>query len=114
MHHLLNGLHRSRVGLYTRLSFKEGQMHPLEPAWTSQVPIIVEDNMPNKKPVLIISSEKRTTPRFRFRTSITLRNLACDDIHKPRLLHSFCFLGPFIIIGVCFRINYHDLIGQTT
>ncbi|TQD78547.1 hypothetical protein C1H46_035908 [Malus baccata] len=35
-------------------------------------------------------------------------NLSYTNIHKPRLPHSLCSLDPFIIIGVCFGINYHD------
>ncbi|RXI01085.1 hypothetical protein DVH24_001319 [Malus domestica] len=118
MHYFLNGLHRPQVGLYTRFSFKEGGMHPLEPAWTFQVSIVVGDSMAKEKSVLIISSERRITPCFRFRTSMALRTLIAPvdfihvDIHKPRLPHSFCFLNHFIIIGVCFGINYHDFIGR--
>ncbi|KAB2632992.1 DNA-directed RNA polymerases II, IV and V subunit 3-like [Pyrus ussuriensis x Pyrus communis] len=42
-------------------------------------------------------------------TSIALKSIIfpCTDIHKPRLLHSLCLLDHFIIIGVCFGINYH-------
>ncbi|CAN6695460.1 unnamed protein product [Malus baccata var. baccata] len=35
----------------------------------------------------------------------------CTNIHKPRLPYSFCFLDHFIILGVCFGINYHNLVG---
>ncbi|RXH92967.1 hypothetical protein DVH24_011991 [Malus domestica] len=77
----------------------------------------------------IVSSEKRTASNFCFRTSIALRSSRAalivpvdstyeykviflyTDIHKPRLPQSFCFLDHFIIIGVCFGINYHDLVG---
>ncbi|TQD77357.1 hypothetical protein C1H46_037113 [Malus baccata] len=78
--------------------------------------------MPKEKSVLIKSSKRRTTPCFNFKTSMALRSnqsalitlvdSICVDIHKPRLPHSFCFLDHFIIIGVCFGINYHDFIGR--
>ncbi|KAM1620385.1 hypothetical protein ACFX15_018369 [Malus domestica] len=49
MRRLLNGLHRSHAGLYTELLFNEGGVHSLGPAWTSQVLIAVEINMPKEK-----------------------------------------------------------------
>ncbi|KAB2599603.1 DNA-directed RNA polymerases II, IV and V subunit 3-like [Pyrus ussuriensis x Pyrus communis] len=122
MHYFLNGLHRPRVGHYTGFSFKEGGMHPLEPAWTFQVSIAIGDIMPKEKSVLIKSSERRIIPYFHFRTSMALRRNRAAlitlvdsirvDIHKPRLPHIFCFLDHFIIIGVCFRINYDDFISR--
>ncbi|RXH76037.1 hypothetical protein DVH24_042824 [Malus domestica] len=102
-------------------------MHSLGPGWTSQVPIAVENNMPKEKWFPTISSKKRTASSFCFRTSITLRSnqaaliapvdstygykaiFSCIGIHKPRLHHSFCFLDHFIIIGVCFGINYDNV-----
>ncbi|KAB2627099.1 DNA-directed RNA polymerases II, IV and V subunit 3-like [Pyrus ussuriensis x Pyrus communis] len=124
MHRLLNGLHRHQVGLYTGLSFKEGGVHPLEPAWTSQVSIVVGDSITKEKLFLIISLKRRITPCIRFRTCMALRSNRATlitlvdsiyaDIHKPRLPYSFYFLDHFIIIGVCFGTNYHDFIGQTT
>ncbi|RXI00634.1 hypothetical protein DVH24_000868 [Malus domestica] len=129
MHRLLNGLHRPRAGLYTELFFEEGRVHSLGPAWTYRVPIAVERNMPKEKSIPTLSSERRTASSFCFRTSMTLRSsraalivhvdstcgykaiFSCTDIHKPGLPHSFYFLDHFIIVGVCFRINYHDLVG---
>ncbi|KAM2726755.1 hypothetical protein EV2_039169 [Malus domestica] len=49
MRRLLNGLHCLWVGLQTCLFFEEEAMHSLGPAWTSQVPIAVENNMPKVK-----------------------------------------------------------------
>ncbi|KAB2619941.1 DNA-directed RNA polymerases II, IV and V subunit 3-like [Pyrus ussuriensis x Pyrus communis] len=98
MRRLLNSLHCPRAGLHTKL-------------------------------IPTISSKKCTVSSFRFRTSMALRSsraaliapvnstcgykaiFSCTDIHKPRLPHSFCFLDHFIIIGVYFRINYHNLVG---
>ncbi|CAN6719287.1 unnamed protein product [Malus baccata var. baccata] len=99
MYDLLNGLHHL------------GQ--------TSQVPIVVENNMPKEKSVSTVSSERHTASILCFRTSMALIDstcgyktiFSCIDIHKPRLPYSFCFLDHFIIIVVCFGINYHDLGG---
>ncbi|CAN6701160.1 unnamed protein product [Malus baccata var. baccata] len=70
-----------------------------------------------------------TVSSFCFKTSMALRSnqaaliapvdftcgykaiFSCTDIHKPRLPHSLCFLDHNIIRGVCFGINYHDLVG---
>ncbi|KAM1876702.1 hypothetical protein ACFX14_044099 [Malus domestica] len=46
---LLNALHHPRVVLHTELFFEEGEVHFLGPAWTSQVSVIVERNIPNEK-----------------------------------------------------------------
>ncbi|KAM2424360.1 hypothetical protein ACFX1W_021948 [Malus domestica] len=46
MRRLLNDLHRHQVGLHIELFFEEGGVHSLGPAWTSQVSIVVENNMP--------------------------------------------------------------------
>ncbi|KAM2322239.1 hypothetical protein ACFXTH_018928 [Malus domestica] len=46
---LLNGLHHPQAGRYIELLFKKGGMHSLGPAWTSQVLIAVEINMPKEK-----------------------------------------------------------------
>ncbi|RXH94236.1 hypothetical protein DVH24_023920 [Malus domestica] len=82
--------------------------------------------MPKEKSIFIISSERCTASSFYFKTSIALRSsravliapidsfceykaiFPCTGIHKPRLPHSFCFLDYFIIVGVCFGINYHN------
>lgn len=42
---LLNSLHRPWAGLNTSIFFEEGGIHSLEPAWTSRVLIVVENNM---------------------------------------------------------------------
>ncbi|TQD95485.1 hypothetical protein C1H46_018897 [Malus baccata] len=79
--------------------------------------------MPKEESTLTILSERRITSRYHIRTSMALRSnqvtlialedSTCTDIHKPRLAHNSCFPDHFIIIGVCFRINYRDSIGQT-
>ncbi|KAB2615161.1 DNA-directed RNA polymerases II, IV and V subunit 3-like [Pyrus ussuriensis x Pyrus communis] len=114
MGRFLNGLRHPRTGLHTKLFLKEGGVHSFGSAWTSQ------------SLASLSSSEKCTTSNFSFRTSMALlgsraaliipvyptcgckANLPHINIHKPKLPHSFCFLDQFIIIGVCFRINYHD------
>ncbi|CAN6720639.1 unnamed protein product [Malus baccata var. baccata] len=96
---LLNALHHPRAVLHTELFFEEGGVHFLGPAWTSQV-------------------LKWFTPNpFRAKSGISSSKwlnhsiFPCIDIDKHRLLHNFCFLDHFIIIGVCFGINYHNLVG---
>ena len=130
MRRLLNDLHRLWAGLLTELFFEEGRVHSLGPAWTSQVPLAVENIMPKEKVISTISTERRTASSFCFRISMALRIswagliapvystygykaiLSCPNIRKPRLSHSFCFLDHFITIGVCFGINYSDFVGQ--
>ncbi|RXH88443.1 hypothetical protein DVH24_000042 [Malus domestica] len=96
----LNSLHRPRAGLHTELFFEEGEVHSLGPAWTSQVPIAVETNMPKEKWF--------TLNPFLAKSGISLSKWLN---HRRGFPLSFCFLDHFIIICVCFRINYHDLVS---
>ncbi|KAB2600706.1 DNA-directed RNA polymerases II, IV and V subunit 3-like [Pyrus ussuriensis x Pyrus communis] len=116
MRRLLNGLHRPRVGLHTELFFEEGEVHSLGPAWISQISVAIENNMPKEKSASIVFSETFSSSRAALIALVdsTYRYQAifsCTDIHKLGLPHSFCFLDHFIIIGVCFGINYHDFVG---
>ena len=89
----------------------------------SQVSVAVDNNIPKEKSAFLVFLEERVAFIFCFRASIVLRSnrailIAPVDstranILKPKLLHSFCFLDHFIIIGVCSGISYHDFIGQT-
>ncbi|CAN6716240.1 unnamed protein product [Malus baccata var. baccata] len=113
MRHLLNGFHCPRASLHTELFFNEGGMKSLGPAWTSQVPIAVESNMPEKS-VPTIFSERSSRAALIILIDSTYGYKAifsCTNIHKIGLPRSFCFLDLVIIIGVCFKINYHNLIG---
>ncbi|RXH93072.1 hypothetical protein DVH24_013648, partial [Malus domestica] len=69
---LLNGLHCPRVGFYSRLFFRKGEVHPLGPVWTSLVSIIVGNNTHKDQSVLLIYSA-RCSALGSHRTSITLQ-----------------------------------------
>ncbi|RXH85431.1 hypothetical protein DVH24_002529 [Malus domestica] len=114
MRHLFNGLHHPQAGLHTELLFEEKRVHSLGPVRTSQLLASAT------------SLERCTASNFCFRTSMVLGSsrtalivpidssyeykaiFPCIGIHKPRHPHSFFFFNHFIIISVCFGINYHD------
>ncbi|KAM1255593.1 hypothetical protein ACFX2G_030401 [Malus domestica] len=45
----LNSLHHFWAGLQLLIFLEKGGVHLLGPAWTSKVPIVVENNMPAKE-----------------------------------------------------------------
>ncbi|KAB2602672.1 DNA-directed RNA polymerases II, IV and V subunit 3-like [Pyrus ussuriensis x Pyrus communis] len=97
---LLNNLHCLWAGLHTELFFEEGGVHFLGLAWTSQVPTSMSLRSSQAALIILVDSTYEYKAIFLW-----------TDIHKPRLPHSFCFLNHFIIICVCFGINYHDFVG---